>query len=201
MKVLRAASMLSVPLRMFLPAAVMLAGFLFGLPPRQSPSAATQSNKAASPEIARLWNVFSGDWKTSESMERGEFFPNGGARSGDAHFGLGDGGRVLVEEGYSNGSAGELHFMIIIWWDKPSQVYRFFTCFNSDQIPCRVRGTAHWEGDTFVNEYNHTENDKSLKWRDVFSKKTQDSFTLVAGTVGSDRKLTPVITTKYSRGR
>src|SRR5258708_29557898 len=105
MKAPRAASMLSVPLRVFLPAAVTLAGFLFGLPPRQSPSAATQSNKAASPQIARLWKVFSGDWKTTESMERGEFFPNGGARSGDAPFTLGDGGTVLCEEGYFHRSA------------------------------------------------------------------------------------------------
>src|SRR5258708_38252470 len=119
MKAPRAASMLSVPLRVFLPAAVTLAGFLFGLPPRQSPSAATQSNKAASPEIARLWNVFSGDWKTSESMERGEFFPNGGARSGDAPFGLGDGGAGLVEGGYSHGPAGQLALLIVHLWVHP----------------------------------------------------------------------------------
>ena len=132
-------------------------------------------------------------------MERGEFFPNGGARSGRAHFRLSDGGDVLVEEGQSGGTAGKLHFMIIIWWDAPAEVYRFFTCFNDDQIPCRVRGTAFWEGENFVNEYEHTENGKTLTWRDVFSRIAGDSFTLVAGTVTSDGRFVPVITTKYFR--
>jgi hypothetical protein len=201
MKALRAASVMLAFFRMFFLVAVVYAGFLLAIPSKHSSSAIAQANVAANPEIARLWKAFSGDWKTTESMERGEFFPNGGARSGEAHFRLGDGGRAIIEEGYSNGSAGELHFMIVIWWDKPAHVYRFFTCFNDDQVPCRVRGTARWEGETFVNEYEHTENSKTTEWRDVFSQNTEDSITLVAGTVASDRKFTPVITTKYFRGR
>jgi hypothetical protein len=200
MKAWRASSGLPLLGQLVLPAAFALAGFAFAAT-KQSTSAAAQSNVAATPEIAKLWKEFGSDWKTTEEMARGEFFPNGGARSGEAHFRLSDGGRVLVEEGYSNGSAGELDFMILIWWDKPAHVYRFFTCFNDDQVPCRVRGTAHWEGEAFVNEYKHTENGKTTKWRDVFSQNARDSFTLVAGTVADDGTIAPVITTKYFRGR
>jgi len=167
----------------------------------ESPLAATESNAAANPEIARLWKAFGGDWKTTESMERGEFFPNGGARSGEAHFRLGDGGHVLVEEGGSDGSAGKLDFLIVMWWEGRTHVHRFFTCFNGEEIPCRLRGTAFWEGENFVNEYEHTEKGKTVKARDVFSQITEDSFTLVAGTVTSDGMFAPVITTKYVRQR
>src|SRR5215831_6407102 len=116
--------------------AVWLVGFLPRSSFMESPLAATESNAAANPEIARLWKAFGGDWKTTESMERGEFFPNGGARSGEAHFRLGDGGHVLVEEGGSDGSAGKLDFLIVMWWEGRTHVHRFFTCFNGEEIPC-----------------------------------------------------------------
>ena len=32
----------------------------------------------ASPEMARLWNAFGGDWDNIEAMERSEFFPQWG---------------------------------------------------------------------------------------------------------------------------
>src|SRR5262249_53017711 len=80
-------------------------------------------------EIARL-KPFGGDWTTSERMERSEFFPNGGSREGTAQFRLGTGGGTVIAEGHSDGSAGKLYFLYVIWWDKKAGVYRFFTCFK-----------------------------------------------------------------------
>ncbi len=45
-------------------------------------------------------------------------------------------------------AAGRLDFFAIIWWDKDAKVYRFFTCANDVNHACRLRGTAHWEGES-----------------------------------------------------
>jgi glyoxylase-like metal-dependent hydrolase (beta-lactamase superfamily II) len=62
----------------------------------------------ASPEMARLWNAFGGDWDNTEAMERSEFFPNGGARTGTSRWWLAIGGTIVIDEGHSDGSAGPL---------------------------------------------------------------------------------------------
>jgi hypothetical protein len=63
---------------------------------------------------------------------------------------MASGGAMLVMEGHSDGSAGPLSYLIVIWWDKAAQRYGFFTCFKDAESGCQVRGTAgtaHWEGD------------------------------------------------------
>jgi hypothetical protein len=165
--------------------------------------AAAQDQKAAaastSPEINRLAKMFVGDWVTVESMERSDFFPSGGGRHGITHWKLGAGNTTLIGEGHSNGSAGELSYLIAIWWDKPASVYRFFTCFNDSNAPCVVRGTAHWEGDTFVNEYEEVVRGEKKKFRDSFIQDTPTSRSLVAAIETSDGKWKPLITTKSTR--
>lgn len=133
---------------------------------------------AASPEMKRLADALSGNWNTTESMVRGEFFPNGGSRHGFSRVRLVAGGTTLLEEVHSNGSAGPLDGILVIWWDKSAQVYRFFTCFNDPSNPCEVRGTAHWEGKTFVNDYEEMINGKMTKERDTFFDITPNSHSL-----------------------
>ena len=71
------------------------------------------------------------------ALVKGEFFPNGEARTGTARFRLGTGGTTLIEEGSSYGSAGQLDFLIVIWWNESTQLYQFMTCFNSYNTPCQ----------------------------------------------------------------
>ncbi len=146
----------------------------------------------------RLLKAFAGEWKTTESMER-EFFPNGGARQGTATFRLGTGGTTLIEEGSSDGSAGKLAFLIVFWWDKSAEVYRLVTCFNGYNKPCEMRGTAHWEGETFVNDYEEPVKGKSTPFRDSFFQITPASFTLVQSVSSENGSMKPRITTKYTR--
>src|SRR5258708_23397175 len=123
------------------------------------------SESAASPEMNRLAKALAGDWKTVETMEHGEFFPNGGSRHGVVHARLAAGGNVLIYEVHSNGSAGKLDGFHTIWWDKDASLYYFFACFNDPTHPCRMRGTANWEGDTFVNNYEEMVDGKKTQWR------------------------------------
>jgi hypothetical protein len=145
---------------------------------------ATAQSGAASPEMDRLARALVGDWNTTESMERSEYFPNGGERRGQSHWRLAAGGTVLVREGASDGSAGPPRYLITIWWDPAAKVYSLLTCFKgtTDSSSCRLRGTAQWIGDTFVNEYEIEENGKVTKWRDSFVEMTATSRILIAAT-------------------
>jgi hypothetical protein len=86
----------------------------------------------------------------------------------------------LIEDYHSDGSAGRLDFLAIIWWDKDAKLYRFFTCANDVKHACELRGTAHWEGETFVNDYEEMVAGEKTKFQDSFSQITPTSFTLIA---------------------
>lgn len=162
---------------------------------------ASSALPAMVPEMQKLESAFVGDWKTTETMERSQFFPNGGGRSGIAHFRMGPGGYSLIGEGHSDGSAGKLEFMIVTWWDPSERLYQYFVCFNGATRPCRIRGTAHWEGNTFVNEYESSEGGKNAKWKDTFTDITANSFVLVAAMQLEDGSMKTMITTKNDRRR
>lgn len=156
-------------------------------------------NVQPAPEIKRLFEAFGGDWDTSEKRERTQFFPNGGERKGRSQVRLAADGAMLVMEGHSDGSAGPLSYIIVIWWDKDAKLYGFFTCFKAESSGCEVRGTAHWEGDKFVNDYEETVNGKKLKFRDTFDDIRPNSRTLVFAWVKDDGSSEPVIISKSVR--
>jgi hypothetical protein len=114
------------------------------------------AGSASNPEMQRLDRVFGGTWATSESFAHNEFYPSGAEREGTARFTLATGGTSLIEEVHSDGSAGRLDFMVVIWWDNEVKAYNFFTCGNGGNNPCKTRGTAHWDGDSFINNYELT---------------------------------------------
>jgi hypothetical protein len=147
---------------------------------QQTAKTSESAKSAANAEMARLAKVLAGDWDTAESMEKSQFFPNGGSRRGIAHVRLTAGGTTLINQVNSDGPAGPLNGLVVIWWDGDAKLYRFFTCFKGDNNPCRVRGTAHWEGDTFVNYYEEIIDGKVTKWRDSWIHITPKSHTLVA---------------------
>jgi hypothetical protein len=99
----------------FLLLAVMLFPVASSQPKSLSSSPAEGSVFAASPEMDRLAKALVGDWDTVETMERGEFFPNGGSRNGRVHVRLASGGYTLIYEVHSDGSAGKLDGFLTIW--------------------------------------------------------------------------------------
>jgi len=165
--------------------------------PQQKPAAAPESS--VNPEMDRLAKAFAGDWNTEEHMEPTKFFPNGGDRHGQSHVRLIAGGTTLINEVQSDGSAGKLDGMVVIWWDKEAQLYRFFTCFKSSGNACGLRGTAHWEGDTFVNDFEETVDGKPLKVRDRFFDITPSSRTLTMAIDNGDGTMQILVTTRSTR--
>src|SRR6266496_6275039 len=84
----------------------------------------------ASPEMQKLIDAFVGDWVVSENFEVSASRQDQ-TRQGTASFRAGP-GFSLIEDYKSNGSAGELNFLGILWWDQAARVYRLLTCVNND---------------------------------------------------------------------
>jgi hypothetical protein len=158
-----------------------------------------ETNVRPTQETKRLFEALAGDWDTTEKRERTQFFPNGGERKGRTHVRLAAGGATLVTEGHSDGSAGPLSYLTVIWWDKDANLYRYFICFKDTESGCEVRGIAHWHGDKFVNDYEEVVNGKRMKFRDTFEEITPNSNTLAFAWVKDDGSTQPVITTKALR--
>jgi hypothetical protein len=179
-------------------ALVLLTPFLLRGVAEQTQSLASPTPTSPVPEMEWLAKALVGDWNTTETMEHGEFFPNGGSRHGAVHVRLAAGGTTLIYEVHSDGSAGKLDGMLVIWWDKAANCYRVFVCFNSPSHPCEMRGTAHWKDDSFVNDYEEMVNGKKTSWQDTFTF-TPTSHTLVAAVKIGDRAIQTQITTKAIR--
>jgi hypothetical protein len=159
---------------------------------------ASAAESTASLAMKRLFQAFVGYWRVEEAFAQSAFFPKGGSRTGSAHFTIGTTGTSLIEDYHSNGSAGKLDFLMVVWWDSEIQRYRVFTCSNDSQNAGKLRGTAHWERGTFVNDYEEVVNGKLRKFQDRFSELASQSFTLVAG-IKTGKKFERQITTTYKR--
>ena len=105
------------------------------------------------------------------------------------HVRLTGGGTVLASEGHSVGTiGGDLRWFITIWWDKEATCYRLLTGFRTKtSAGCELRGTAHWEGDRLINDYEEVINGKRTKMQDIWSDITPN-FVHVNGSAGVRRR-------------
>ena len=158
-------------------------------------------DSAAIPEMARLAKVLAGDWNTVEIMQHGKPVPEGAGRHGTVHVTLVGGGTALVSEGQSTGAVGgDLSWFITIWWDAGAKVYRFLTCFRtSADASCELRGTAHWEDDTFVNDYEEVINGRRTKIQDVWTDITPNSHTLTEAHDTGNGVMKPFVVSQSTR--
>jgi hypothetical protein len=147
-----------------------------------------------SPEMERLLNAFAGNWAVKETFEVSAS-KQGRTREGTATFRAGP-GFSLIEDYRSNGSAGELHFLALLWWDPKSQVYRLLTCANNNG--CQLRGTARWEGPNLVNTWEEEIEAKKISFRDTFVDISPSSFRLVSEGLRNGTAVWHV-TTKYTK--
>jgi hypothetical protein len=166
-----------------------------------SPVRAQSAETAAIPEMARLAKVLAGDWNTVEIVQHGQPVPKGDGRRGTAHVRLTGGGTALVSEGHSVGTVGgDLRWFITIWWDSNAKTYRFLTCFKTPaDAGCELRGTAHWEGDTFVNDYEEVINAKRTRIQDLWTDITPNSHTLTEAHDIGNGVMTPYVVSHSTR--
>src|SRR5262249_11209271 len=151
------------------------------------------------PEMAQLAQALAGDWNNEEILEPTERFPNGARRRGTSHCEISTGGTTLVCQGTSDGSAGKLDHLIVVWWDEGEKNSCLFVCFKDWGAGCLNRGTAHWEGQIFVNDYSDEMKGKTVKMRDSFIDIAPKSHTLTAAVETADGKMKTLITTRSTR--
>jgi hypothetical protein len=145
-------------------------------------------------EMQKIFDAFVGTWIVSESFEISAS-QQGKNRRGTASFRSGP-GFSMIEDYKSDGSAGPLRFLALIWWDRQDKVYRFLTCANDDG--CAVRGTSKWEGNAFVNSWQEETNGRIASFRDSFQDISHKGFRLVSEG-SADGKMIWRVITKYER--
>ena len=166
-----------------------------------SPALVQSADSAANPEMARVAKVFAGDWNTVEIMQHGKPVPDGTGRRGTVHVRVAGGGTALVSEGHSVGTVGgDLQWFITIWWDPSGKSYRFLTCFRTPaDAGCELRGTAHWDGDTFVNDYEEVIDGKRTKIQDLWTDITPNSHTLTESHDAGNGVMKPYVVSHNTR--
>lgn len=147
-----------------------------------------------SPEMQRLLDVFAGNWAVAEDFEVSAS-RQGQMRQGTASFRAGP-GFSLIEDYRSSGSAGELNFLALLWWDQKAQVYRLLTCANNDG--CVMRGTAKWESNELVNSWEESVDGRKAAFKDSFVDISRSSFRLISEG-SADGKVIWRVITKYTR--
>jgi len=147
-----------------------------------------------SPEIKKLLQAFAGNWSVSENFEVSAT-KQGRTRRGVCTIQEAP-GFSMAEDCQTNGSAGELRFLAVLWWDSKADAYQFFTCANRDG--CAIRGTARWEGNSLVNTWIEEDHGKQAAYKDSFVDITPTSFTLVSEGITDGTPVWRVIT-KYIR--
>jgi len=147
-----------------------------------------------SPEMQRLLDTFAGDWTVKETFEVSAS-RHGKTRQGTASFRTGP-GLSMMEDYRSSGSAGNLRFLALLWWDQTSKVYRLLTCANNDG--CGLRGTASWDGKALVNSWEEVVDGKAARFKDSFVDIQPSSFRLVSEGFSEEKVIWRVIT-EYAR--
>jgi hypothetical protein len=145
-----------------------------------------------SPEMQKLADTFVGSWKVTEAFEVGAS-KQGTTRQGTASFRVGP-GVSLIEDYQSNGSAGRLNFLALLWWDPSAHAYRLLTCANNDG--CQLRGTAKWEDTEFVNSWEERADGKIAMFKDSFVDISPSSIRLFSQGMADGKTIWRVIT-KY----
>jgi len=148
------------------------------------------------PEMQRLVDTFAGEWRVSETFALEVGTPRQEkTRQGTVSFRVGP-GVSLIEDYRSNGSAGNLRFLGLLWWDQSAQLYRLLTCANNEG--CRLRGTAKSEGRDLVNSWEEKVDGKVATFKDSFVDILPTSFRLVSEGTAEGKAIWRVIT-KYER--
>lgn len=142
-----------------------------------------------SPEMERLVKAFSGNWSIAIQVEPTESAPKGGKGHCEEMWKPGPGGLSLIEDYRSRGDEGEISGLGVAWWDENAGRFQVTWCDSTSPAGCTVmKFGARWEGDQVVAEDEWKQAGNNLRFKEVFSDITENSFkqTLYHGESGSE---------------
>jgi hypothetical protein len=104
-----------------------------------------EANVQPTPQIKKLFEAFAGDLGYQREKRANAIFPERRREQRKIAHTAGAGGATLLREAHSDGTAGPLRYIIVVWWDKDASLYGYFTCFKDTGSGCEVCGTIGME--------------------------------------------------------
>lgn len=155
-----------------------------GATPAALPRAAEHSSSTAkqpSPEIQSLAKLLVGHWSTEIFNGPSDSTPQGPVNHGEQVWRSGPGGFTLLEEERISTPSGERFLLAVHWWDKDAKRFKGMLCNNSGPGACNVdtyfNSSLAWDGNTLTIDLDFHQDDKKMRWHEVFGDFTPNSFT------------------------
>lgn len=157
--------------------------------PKRSASELRESVLNPSPEMQKLFNVFSGTW--SIRLEH----PDGTRGQGVESWQPGPGGSSLFEHEQDTYGGTKIVGFSATWWDAKAKGYRAIWCDNKIEGECiAFSKLAQWEGADFVLRDEFERDGKTIAYKEAVSDITPTTYTqtIYQGEAGTG--LEPVLT-------
>jgi hypothetical protein len=187
----------------------LLSGRSNGAPPSADGTAPAASTRAAehspsttqqpSPEMQNLTKMIVGRWATEISYGPSAAPLPGTVSHGEQVWRSGPGGFTLLEEERISTASGERFLLAVHWWDKEAKGFKGLLCNNSGPGACDIdtyfNSSLAWDGKTLRIDLDFPQGDKKMRWHEVFSDFTPNSFTQTGdmGEVGGPLKRVLII--------
>ncbi len=164
------------------------------------PAPAAAPRKAASPDLQRAIEAFSGTWAITEQYPPGANFPKGGSGKGSEDWRSATDGLGLIYEYRSVNPNGEIRAMAVLWWDTSKKALQELWCVNGDPSGCVLSAARiYWEGSDLVFIETYETRGHRMYSREVWSdiKPSSHTMTISEGEVPND--LHPWIISRATR--
>jgi hypothetical protein len=168
-----------------------------GTAPKVSIGAAEHSPSTAqqpSLELQSLTRVIAGRWSTEIRYGLNDAISHDPVSHGEQVWRSGPGGFTLLEEERISTLSGEQFLLAVHWWDKSAKRFKGLLCNNSGPGACNIdtyfNSSLAWDGIKLVIDLDFPKDDKKMRWHEVFSDFTANSFTQTGdmGEVGEPLK-------------
>jgi len=164
-----------------------------------APAAPEVPSAKQSEEMKKMTDTFAGQWKTTATIEKSDFFPVSGTATGRSDFRSGPAGNSLVERARSHGAMGLFAGLGVFWWDAKAAAYRGLWCDSLAPDGCDALGTGQWSGNSLVFNADVDMGQNKLHMRETYSDITVDAFTFTMETAMDNAPMAKLMTIQYER--
>ena len=164
-----------------------------------APAAPEVPSAKQSEEMKKMTDTFAGQWKTTATIEKSDFFPLAGTATGRSDFRSGPAGNSLVERARSHGAMGLFAGLGLLWWDAKAAAYHGMWCDSLAPDGCDPMGAGQWSGNSLVFTSEADMGQNKLQLRETYSNITTDSFTFTMEAGMDGAPLAKVMTIQYDR--
>ncbi len=152
-----------------------------------------------SPEMKKLVDTFTGRWKTTTTVFKGDWFPVDGTAVGHADIHAGPAGNSVMEQFRSQGITGNFAGHGVYWWDAEAHAYKGIWCDTMDPRGCGPVGDGKWEGSNLIYNNEMALPNGKLQVRETFSNITKNSYDFMIEAASAGGSMKKMMAIKYER--